>query len=866
MTDETQGRPAARRRGGRRKKPYVARPRVLSRERLEAIAGTCSGGGKDEQRPVPRPGRGRWDRAERLLPLVLQLRHYDHGGNAKLRALPVGYVRLQLRRQGLRCRRQRELHADGPERHLPRERHDLGRGRLERQQLYGLDDRLGRHELRFVDDELQRQRGVELHSLLPRRFQHPGGPDDSRADGSAAGEYFPRVPPDGCRSEAAEALPRAAGEVYQRQRPESPGIRETSRFTVTVRLVNPTPWPITFSNAGSNVVTANVPGGVVLYGGNAQTSQGTLVAEPTVGAAGNVVRDPGVVAAGSTQILAYEVRVTPTEAATIHVTGTPTANGTSAVYFDETGNTTQVDQTRNTLGPLCQLSVNTDEATLALLGETRAVSATPGVLVEWETVSEAGTAGFEVYRIADGERTLVHSGLLEASLSAAGARYRLHDREVRPRGPVQYEIVEVETDGGRRSHGLVTFDPAARDKGDTTAPTSGYSTERRAPEPLRSATRAPMDQEVSDTGGADTGGEPDLEAGFGGELAVAGAPETASLRIETSGEGLTFVSWSSVAERLGITQKELAYYVETRGIAVRRHDGSSAAWTEDSGGLLFWALPFDSLFARGSVYWLTLEKGPTMATRAVSAGSPGSASSFQEKLHVEQDLVDVVVLPISPSADYWLWKGLMAGRAGPDRASFPVTVPGLASGSSQLTVGLQGSSAASLGRHHVRVLVNGVLAGEVAFAGYERVDAAFEVSAARILDGANTVTIEALLDAGTSQSIVYLDSFDVVYPRRYDAQGSASFVFEAAASSPIVVSGLPAGAVSLYDITDPSNPALLSGFFGAGAGWRAALLAPRAPDDSSSRSVAQPGRHWRSTSRRPSTCGTTPFRARATWS
>ncbi len=51
MTDETQ---AAQRRDGRRekKKPYSP-PRVLSRERLEAIAGTCSGTGKTNSGQCP---------------------------------------------------------------------------------------------------------------------------------------------------------------------------------------------------------------------------------------------------------------------------------------------------------------------------------------------------------------------------------------------------------------------------------------------------------------------------------------------------------------------------------------------------------------------------------------------------------------------------------------------------------------------------------------------------------------------------------------------------------------------------------------------------------------------------------------------
>jgi hypothetical protein len=525
-------------------------------------------------------------------------------------------------------------------------------------------------------------------------------------------------------------------------------------------------------------------------------------------------------------------------AGTIGVTGTPTVAGTTAIYLDETGNTTQTARTRNTLGPLCQLSVDTNAATLALLGETRAVGATPGVLVEWETVSEAGTAGFEIYRIDDGERVLVHSGLLAASLSPAGARYRLHDRDARPRGPMQYEIVEVETGGVRRSHGIVTFDPDIHE--DTRAPETSFSAEPRAPEPVRAARGVPTTGEVFATGQVAAEGVPAAGSDSGAASLVVGTPKAASLRIETSGEGLTLVHWSKIAEKFQIEPQTLAAWVKARKIALRRHDGLSAAWAETTDGLLFWAQPFDSLFARGSVYWLTIEPGATMATRTVSVSAANSAVSFQERLHIEQDRVGVVALPISPSADYWLWKALIAGLPDLDQASFPIVVPCLVSGSARLSVGLQGSSDASLGRHHVRVLVNGVLAGEVAFGGYERLDASFDVPAGSLVDGANTVTAEVVLDPGTAQSIVYVDSLDVSYSRRYDAQGSTSFVFEAEAGTSVVVNGLMAGPVSLYEITDASNPALLSGF-STSAGALGFVPPPRAGRFRTGRFVAVVG-------------------------
>ncbi len=50
MTDESK---AARQRGDKQEKRPYAPPRILSRELLEAIAGTCSGGGKENTGRCP---------------------------------------------------------------------------------------------------------------------------------------------------------------------------------------------------------------------------------------------------------------------------------------------------------------------------------------------------------------------------------------------------------------------------------------------------------------------------------------------------------------------------------------------------------------------------------------------------------------------------------------------------------------------------------------------------------------------------------------------------------------------------------------------------------------------------------------------
>ena len=68
-------------------------------------------------------------------------------------------------------------------------------------------------------------------------------------------------------------------------------------------------------------------------------------------------------------------------------------------------------------------------------------------VVEWETASEDGTAGFYLYRYdyAESQWTLTHDALLPGLLSAPqGGTYRLIDRTAGPDTPLLYALVEVE--------------------------------------------------------------------------------------------------------------------------------------------------------------------------------------------------------------------------------------------------------------------------------------------------------------------------------------------------------------------------------------------------------------------------------------
>ncbi|MBP7867356.1 MAG: hypothetical protein KA419_15580 [Acidobacteria bacterium] len=93
--------------------------------------------------------------------------------------------------------------------------------------------------------------------------------------------------------------------------------------------------------------------------------------------------------------------------------------------------------------------------TLLYLEAVRGLS---GVLISWETATELGTAGFEIWR-ADGvsdQFVKVSGSLIPAEGSEAlGAPYAWLDGDAVPGVPYRYQLAEVENNGNRLFYGPV---------------------------------------------------------------------------------------------------------------------------------------------------------------------------------------------------------------------------------------------------------------------------------------------------------------------------------------------------------------------------------------------------------------------------
>ena len=164
---------------------------------------------------------------------------------------------------------------------------------------------------------------------------------------------------------------------------------------------------------------------------------------------------------------------------------------------------------------------------------------------------------------------------------------------------------------------------------------------------------------------------------------------------------------------------------------------------------------------------------------------------------------------MDPAGDLWFWDYVIAGGAA---KSFPIQVPAVAeTGKAILTVALHGATAtAASDDHHAVICLNGREIGNAAWDGATA--HAFEMAfdASLLLEGANAIAVSGVLDTGAPYSTFYVKSFDLSYPRYYQAVGN-SLVCRGDGNSVITVSGLTEPQTLVLDVTSADKPRQLSG-------------------------------------------------------
>jgi uncharacterized repeat protein (TIGR01451 family) len=438
-------------------------------------------------------------------------------------------------------------------------------------------------------------------------------------------------------------------------------------------------------------------------------------------------------------------------------------------------------------------------ATLVTLTRFGAYEDDGRVVAEWVTGSEFGTLGFYLFRWNPDERgyVQVNDSLLPGLRVPQGGRYRLVDESAVVRGSLTYLLHEVEEGGGERRYGpfavrvtgrgarvpmAAPFERRARRQSEASVERAARARARRLETRARRTPAPPMRRLRND----------------------------AAIKLTVPTTGVYFVSASQVAAGLSLTPAQASGLLAQRKLRLS-NGSSSVAWSKasDGSGLYFYGEGLSTMYASENVYWLSLGPGLPMGSVSGAPGIDGPAFHVQRD-HLEQDAFAATLASTDPDSDFWYWTSLIASlpayRTG--TYGFPASAVDAGSGTmGTLDVNAYGATTTA---HRLRVRVNGSLLGDGTFSGVGSKTLHFELDPTLVAAGANTVTVEAVLESGVAFDVVYIDSLDVSYPRHHEALLDRAG-FTAVGTGAVHVTGFATDDAIVLDVTNPRVPSLVNG-------------------------------------------------------
>lgn len=428
--------------------------------------------------------------------------------------------------------------------------------------------------------------------------------------------------------------------------------------------------------------------------------------------------------------------------------------------------------------------------TVALVSGLRGFRTPGGLLLEWETTSEAGTVAYSVERQGSGGWEAIGRPLTALADAPQGGVYRVLDAEAPGRGAVAYRLVELESSGKRRIHGPFTVRPEAG------APDS------RAP-----AMRRPRTASAGRDGGSVRSlGVRDRRVAGRGSQAVA------ALDVRVAGRGIVRLDAAELAAAAGLPTAEIEGRIASYGLSIRR-GGEEVAYlaAPDGSEALLFVPGIDSLYTSEDVLQIALDApGLAMGRWTSRPGAPAPGGSFTSHVDFEEDVFPATSATRETDVDHWYWQGFAAGDPELGSRAFELDTPdAVAGGTARLTVRTAGAAVGPADLDHAaRVLVGGVEVGVAEWADLERHEETFTVDAG-LLGATTTVAVEALDDAPDRLSMFFLDGFALDYERAYRARGG-SLELVAEGGEQITVEHLAASAALAFDVSDTARPLLVA--------------------------------------------------------
>lgn len=223
---------------------------------------------------------------------------------------------------------------------------------------------------------------------------------------------------------------------------------------------------------------------------------------------------------------------------------------------------------------------------------------------------------------------------------------------------------------------------------------------------------------------------------------------------------------------------------------------------------LFYGQKTNTKYTDTNVYWLSWDNllGLTMAASDGNPVSGTKPANFLTTLHMEGNTTYQRSYPSGVDNDHWYWNGISVSTSAPSKSlNFTTTLNNLSSGSLTATIRglLKGNTNPS---HHVKIYLNSTQIKDATFVSTVDYYFSINVPQASLVNGTNTITVQLILDSGSSD-LIFINWFKINYYDTYVAESNLlAFDIDQPGDTQLELTGYSSSDIEVYDITVPNVP------------------------------------------------------------
>ncbi|HEY8563831.1 MAG TPA: C25 family cysteine peptidase [Pyrinomonadaceae bacterium] len=414
----------------------------------------------------------------------------------------------------------------------------------------------------------------------------------------------------------------------------------------------------------------------------------------------------------------------------------------------------------------------------------------------WKTSHEKNVLGFKIWRDDQGERVLVNEETISGSLLRVadgvlqtGYEYSFYD--LTDSTNVYYWLEAINGNSQSRMFGPIypqgNFDPEAIERESETIAELRSSRNRRAAQTETVDFTEPVTETENFSSPLRLGkGEIQTTESAAQDSLLTNDPN--ALKIEVRGRGLFRVDAQNLASNGFSASQSTNWKLFSGGV-------EQPMIVNGDGSIEFYGQGIDTVQTDANVYWLMTDTSAGKRIKRVSQKFLSSAKNTATRVTVEKrDRINRASSILNGGRENWF-----GALIGPSAANQTLLLSDIADESRQtatVSIDLQGLTAIP---HQVSVLLNGVSLGQIGFMYYDRKEWSTTVPLTRLVEGANTITMQTL---GGSQDFTLTESIRISYPRDLRAQNNR-LDFSVPGGQAAKLSGFASSEVRMLDVTNP---------------------------------------------------------------